>query len=316
MLDAYAHLGRPRFLSLEDYRLLMAAHGIEGALVCPFECCPDLAEVHRALATDGARFRGLGLPLGRGDAEIAAGIRAQMAAGFCGMRLPASQVAEQPALLDLLAGLGGIALVVGEKGLAAAAPALVAHLERHREAIVIGGHFAGPTDPAILTGNPAVAALFGHPRFYVVFSRQGYFPPATIEAWAGAVLERVGWARVMWGSEAPVLFWRDERLAVEKAWIDRFKPDAATRAAFYTGTLRRLVFDPPARPVRPLDLPYDPWALETTRKTPFSPYGLDIEPAIVGRLMHGWLADGGEAKGTMVSYLERQLDRVLPPFGT
>jgi predicted TIM-barrel fold metal-dependent hydrolase len=316
MLDAYAHLGQPRFLGLDAYRRLMAAHGIEGALVCAFESCPDLAEVHRAIAADPQHFRGLGLPLGRDDREIAAGIRAQMAAGFCGMRLPATLVGERPGVLDLLAELGGIALVVGEHGLAAGAAALVGHLERHREAIVIGGHFAGPSDPGLLASNHAVATLFAHPRFFVVFSRQGFWPAAVIEPWARAVLAKVGWGRVVWGSEVPVLFWRDERLAEQIRWIDRFAPDAAAREAFTAGTLRRLVFDAPARPVRPLDLPYDPWALETKRKSPFAPHGLDIEPEIVGRLIQGWLAEGGEARGTMVSYLERQLDRTLPRLGS
>lgn len=315
MLDAYAHLGRPRFLGLADYRALMAAHDIEGALVCAFESCPDLAEVHRAIAADPVHFRALGLPLGRDAREIEAGIAAQMAAGFCGMRLPTSLIAERPGVLELVARHGGIALVVGENGLAPAAAALVAHLERHAAAIVIGGHFAGPADPGLLASNADVAALFAHPRFHVVFSRQGFWPKAKIEAWAAAVLAKVGWGRVVWGSEVPVLFWRDERLAEQQRWIDRLRPDAAARAAFFDGTLRRLVFAVPPRPVKPLDLPYDPWALETRRLTPFSPHGLDIEPAIVGRLIHGWIAEGGETRGSMVAYLERQLDRVLPQLG-
>lgn len=315
MLDSYAHLGIPRFLSLEDYCGVMKEHGIEGALVCAFESCPDLAEVHRAIVADPVRFRALGLPLGRSESEVAAGVRAQMAAGFCGMRLPATLVAEKPGLLDLLAELGGLPLVVGENGLAVAAPALVEHLRRHPEAIVFGGHFAGPSDPDLLVSHAGVAALFAHPRFFVVFSRHGAWPASVIDPWAGAVLARVGWGRVVWGSEVPVLYWRDERLASAQRWIERFKPDDAACRAFYAGTLRRLVFDPPARPVRALNLPYDPWALETRRKTPFASNGLDIDPTIVGRLVHGWLADGGEAKGSMAGYLERQLDRVLPKFG-
>src|SRR5258708_40356008 len=117
----------------------MAARDMAGPLVCAFESCPDLAEVHRAIAADPANFRALGLPLGRDAREIEAGIAAQMAAGFCGMRLPTSLIAERPGVLELVARHGGIALVVGQNRLAPAAAALVARLRRHAPAIRIAG---------------------------------------------------------------------------------------------------------------------------------------------------------------------------------
>lgn len=309
MFDAYAHVGLPRFLSAEDYRALMARLGITKALVCAFDACPDLAEVHRAVAADPEAMRGLGLPLGRDAREVEAGVEAQMTAGFVGLRFSTGEVARHPEALETVGRLGGLALVVGERALADAAPALLAMLERHPAAQVVGGHFAGPTDPAALTG--AVGALFDHPRFGVVFSRQGFFADDVLIPWAEALLDRLGWDRIMWGTEAPVLFWRDERIDRTPFWIDRFAPDAAQRAAFFEGTARRFIFDR-APAIRPLALPFDPMDFDAGRASPFWPFGLTLDSALGGRLVAGWLAWGGEERGPLSAYLGERLDAALP----
>jgi hypothetical protein len=304
VLDAYAHVGLPRFLSVADYRGVMASGGIVRAVLCAFDSCPDLAEIHAALMQWPETFRGIGVPLGADRAEMEAGVRAQLTAGFSGLRLTDADVLERPFLLDLLGRAGAVPIICGRPLPEAGVRTLLAHLERYDEAVVIGGHFAGVREPAKLRAG-ALAELFGHPRFHVVFSRQGGFPAPALKAWTEAVLARTGWKRVMWGSEAPVLFWRNETVADALAWIDQFAPGPAERARFFGENVFRVHFTRPIRPA-PLALGFDPWARARPVPAGLFANGVAVEQALAGRLVHAWRAAGG--KDTLGAYLATILD--------
>jgi hypothetical protein len=189
MIDAYAHIGMPRFQTADGYRSLMRDLGITKALVCPFDACPDLLRVHAALSDGTGDFRGLGLVLGRDRAEKENGLEAQIGSGFCGLRLSVDEILGDPWVLDWLGERAALPFVVGENALSRAADLLVEHLQRFPASHIIGGHFAGPTDTKVLDVPGAARDLFHHPRFSVVFSRQGIFPEAIINAWADALVE-------------------------------------------------------------------------------------------------------------------------------
>ncbi len=306
LIDAYAHVGLPRFLDLAAYRQVMAACGIGRAVLSAFDSSPDLAAIHAAIAQAPERFRGLGVPLGRDRAEMAACVQAQLDAGFSGLRLSERDVIERPFLLDAVA--DRIAIVCGQVGADDCARGLLAHLERHAQSVVVAGHFAGGGTPLDLTTG-ALAALLDHPRCFVVFSRQGAHEPAAIASWAEAILARTGWSRVMWGSEVPVLFWRDETVAEAIAWIDRLAPTPEQRAGFLGGTAALLYFArPPAS--APLRLPLAP--AQRRREIPAVLWarGLPVAQSVAGRLVQAWLAEGGD--GTLGAYLQALLDRTLP----
>lgn len=315
MIDGYAHLGLPRFWAVEDYRRIMDLVGITRAMVCPFDSCPDIVECHRALEAAPERFRAYGLVLGRDRAEMEAGLHAQLAAGFDGFRLGDAKIAAQPWILDILGREDAVPMVVGARGLAAAAPALLGFLDRHAGSIAVSAHFAGPTDPRVLREPGAVRDLFRHPRFLVVMSRQGMFPAPAIKAWAEALIEVVGWTRLMWGSEAPVPIWRDEKLARTPLWIEQFMPSAEQRAAFFTANGARTVFARPARPVRKLAMPFDPWNYEVKLAAPMFPFGLTADTQIPARLVQAWLAAGGEEAMPLSAFVSAVIDKALPPAG-
>jgi predicted TIM-barrel fold metal-dependent hydrolase len=308
IVDAYSHTGLPRFQSVADYRGIMQRAGIGRAVLSSFDSAPDLAGIHAAFTQEPATFRGLGVPLGKDQAEIAAGARAQLGAGFTGLRLTAGDVRERPFLLDLVGEAGGVVLAVGRLADPAYAEALLEALQRHNSLDVIGGHFAGGGEPSELERKP-VAALFAHPRFAVVFSRHGGYPPAAIQAWATAVLARTGWDRIMWGAEAPLLFWRNETIAQAMAWIDFLAPSPADRAAFFGGNAERIYFARPHRPA-PLVLSFDPWTYLNEIPAGMWANGLPIQQELAGRLIQDWLAAGGE--GTLGNHLETVLARTLP----
>ncbi|GLQ55602.1 amidohydrolase family protein [Devosia nitrariae] len=313
MFDAYAHLGVPRFQTLEDYKETMRLLGIEKALVCPFDACPDLDEVHRAMSDPAGAFLGIGLPLGGNRTEVEAGLHAQLDAGFIGLRISTGEMKQWPFVLDILGERRALPFIVGQDGLREVADALLTHLVRYPDNNVISGHFSGPAAPTILD-EPALAALYAHPRFSVVFSRQGIFEASLIDRWADALLDRLGWERILWGTESPVLFWRDEPAAPTRQWIERFKPSPEQREAFFGGNASRLI-ETHRRPVKPLSMPFDPWKDNPHRRSPFYPFGINVRSDIGGRLVHGWIAWGGETRGPLSHYIDEVLDKILPDFG-
>jgi hypothetical protein len=309
-IDGYQHLGLPRFQSTQDALAVMAANGVEKSIVCPFESCPDLAMVHAAFTEHPTVFRGAGLPLGRDRTQTIAGLEAQFDAGFAGVRLSGGDVADRPWLLDTIGERHGFALVCGGEGLASGAENLLGYLAAHEDGLVVAAHLAGPTDVSVFDDR-AVAELFAHPRFSVVMSRQGHFPEPLVGAWAEALVERVGWTRLLWGSEAPVLYWRDDSVGNALAWFERFGLDAETYAALMTGNAQRLVFDRPVAAPAPLALPFDPWEFDLHNLVPTWPFGLPMRTELVGPLVHGWMEWGGSERGPLSEYLGELIEGAL-----
>jgi predicted TIM-barrel fold metal-dependent hydrolase len=312
LIDAYAHVGLPRFQSLDDYRGVMAANGIGRAVICSFDSSPDFVEIHRALVEAPDRFRAIGVPLGNDDAEICAGAQAQLEAGFSGLRLTEADLAERPYLLDMVAAADGHALIAGQSSSPAVAERLLAHLEKHPGASIVGCHFAGLADPAVLANGP-VRALFEHPGFHVVFSRQGAMPAQAVREWAKAILAVTGWDRILWGSEATVLFWRNETMADAIGWIQELAPTPTQLSAFQAGSADRLYFSR-TPDISPLRLPFDP--MTRMRPIPATMWArtLPLEQSVAARLVHAWRRSGGG--GTLGQYLERHLDETLPDLPT
>ena len=306
--DAYSHTGLPRFQTVADYRGVMERNGIRRAVLSAFDSSPDLAGIHAAFTQRPEVFRGRGVPLGNDRTELETAVAAQLAAGFAGLRLTESDVTERPWLLDMVARQQRIALIAGRAASPDCARVLLAALERHEQLVVLGCHFAGGGEPKQLD-EPGVAALFAHPRFSVIFSRHGGYQPSAILAWAEAVLARTGWGRLLWGAEAPVLFWRNETMPQAIAWIDHLHPTEAERAAFLGGNADRIYFSRPVQSA-PLELPFEP--RERIREIPATMWmhGLPVRQDLAGRLVHSWLAAGGQ--GTLGEHLQALLDRALP----
>ena len=63
-IDAYAHIGLPRFASVEQFLAVMDRHGVQKAFVAAADTCPDIDEVSRAIVEYPERFRAVGVPLG------------------------------------------------------------------------------------------------------------------------------------------------------------------------------------------------------------------------------------------------------------
>ena len=296
LIDAYAHVALPRFLALGDMLRLMDREGVAAAVLSTAETCLDLHEISRALVAHPDRFRAVGMPVGRDAAHLRAAIAAQLASGFSGIRLPAAFIAANPDILAIIGKEGGMPLVVGECGLRLAAAQLVAFLAAFPDRCVLAGHFAGPTDRALLDNDPAVAALFDHPRFHVAFTRHGALGHLALEDWARAVVARVGWGRILWGSEWPVALWRDETYRSTLDWVRRLGPTEADLQAIRHDNAQRLFFATPITPSM-LGAEWDMRGLKRDADVWLFPPSLDLSETRHRPIMLAYEAWGGEHRG-------------------
>jgi predicted TIM-barrel fold metal-dependent hydrolase len=305
IIDAWGHVSLPRFLSAEEYLAIMDANGVEGAIVGTAATCPDLRELSRAAVQYGDRLRSIGMPMGRTPQERIDCVTAQMECGFAGIRLQAELIAKEPRLLDIVGQAGGTPYLEGSEGYRVAAARLVEFLERYPASVIAATHFAGPTDPAIFSKEEAVARLFQHPRFLVIFSRQGYMDQDMLRTWTRALVERTGWDRILYGSEFPVALWRDETYRSTQGWINAagLTPTASERDKFFYGNAHRHFFTE-RRTARLIDAKWN----RTDWKTDapvwlFQKKGIDLPEEAHRKILRAYLAKGGGSYREFVTRL-------------
>jgi predicted TIM-barrel fold metal-dependent hydrolase len=253
-IDAYAHIGQPRFVTVEQYLAVMDEHGIQKAMVAAADTCPDIREVSRAIVEYPQRFRAVGVPLGDTFVEIRASLEHQAECGFLGIRIFDRMIAEYPRLLQVMADLNLIPWVVGGPALAPAAGLLAEFLGGAEDRFVVAPHFAGAASPQLLEAPGPVRDLFAHPRLLVIFSRHGAYEAQLVRAWAAALVEKIGWKRILFGSEFPVCLWRNESYQSTLDWVKSLGLDVDAEA-FEGGNAARWLWERPVRPPRRVDAP-------------------------------------------------------------
>ena len=310
ILDSYAHVALPRFMSADEFLRVMDDNDVESAMLCTAETCPDLAELSRAIVNHPGRFRSAGLPLGDSPANILDSVKAQLDSGFIGIRLPDTLASRQPEILDALGQAGGIPFMVGSDGFRVAAEVLHGFLERYPGCVVCAPHFAAPSVPSLFDSDQAVRRLFSHPRFLVIFSRQGAFEPGELLAWTRALTGVVGWDRIMYGSEYPVALYRDESYASTVEWIDNsgLSPDAAQKDAYLRGNALKHIFSRPA--AKPAALAQKWCRMDLKRDAPvwlFRNPVREIPEGTNRKILEAFMAQGGEKAGSYRDFVTRFL---------
>ena len=293
-IDSYAHLGLPRFITVDEFIQVMDRHDIQRAFAAGADTCPDLPEVSRAIVEHGERFRAVGVPLGDSLDEIEESIRHQAACGFLGIRIFDRMIAAYPSLLSLIGDLGLIPWVVGGPALAIAAQLLVDYLKVDPYRLVVAPHFAGAAEPQVLDFPGPVRDLFQHPRFLVIFSRHGAYQQQVVRAWAQKLVTLVGWERILFGSEFPVCLWRNENYQSTLDWVKTLDVPFSTgqQDAFYGGTASQSLWDRPVQPARLVDRKYSPESWPTPATLPlFTSQGIDFPVELHRRLLSHYLAE-------------------------
>lgn len=309
LIDCYAHLGLPRFLAAEELLRVMDANRVESAVLCGSETCPDVVELSRAAEMWPDRFRAIGMPLGNSAREVHDGVKAQMDAGFLGIRIPAKTIVQQPELLDVLGQACAIPYVLGPDLFAHAALLLYQFLERYPECYVCAPHFGGVASVSIFDELPHAKRLLHHPRFLVIFSRQGAFDVTEIGSVASFFVEQVGWDRLLWGSEFPVCLWRDESYIGTADWVSEVVPTSeAHRKMILHDNAKKYLFAPRPTPPRRLDVKWDQMHLR--RAAPvwlFAKGSIDIDEEVHRTLLLAYLSRGGDRAARYSEFISQLL---------
>ena len=310
-IDVYGHIGLPRFTTAEALLRIMDREQVEHTLLSTAQFCPDVLELSRAIVTYPDRFRALGLPLGPDRAYVRASVQAQLDAGFSGIRIIARAAQDDSELLEMVGRQGKFALVVGFEPWTPYCELLADFLDRYPQSFIIGGHFAGPCDPRLLDEQPGMNRLFGHERFVVAFTRQGQMDPGVVVPWARALIGKLGWRRILWGSEWPVAAWRDESFRETTTFIDQFEPAADDRQAFFHDNAERLIFSRPAPPTRRLDPQWDLMPHKVPSVISLFPKSMTVPEPLHQQLLQAYLSSGADARGRYSEFVVATIERGL-----
>jgi len=311
MIDIYGHIGLPRFGNAESFLAQMDANGVEQALLSTAQFCPDVLELARAARQYPERFRIVGLPVGPDSATRCKIVSQQLQCGFSGIRIPAAESLDNPELMDIVGRAGAFLIVVGFEPWVRFSDVLLGFLNRYSDCFIIGGHFAGVADPSLIRTNGALHPLYTHPRFHVAFTRQGLMDIKTLAPWADALVEVVGWKRLLWGSEWPVALWRNESYSDTMRVIDRFHLNPEQRNDFFAGNARRLVFSKPGPVVRQSTQADDVMMYKAPGRISLLPHGLDISEAQHLQLMQAFFKSQEHSGKTYRDFLQDTLMRGL-----
>lgn len=265
VVDAYCHVGLPRFGSLEQARAVAKVFSVERSVLVLGPMVPDYETLFRAIADYPDTLRGIGIPFGESEAQQRQITEVQLRAGVAGLRLSGAEMLSCPAVPELVGACGRWIYAVSIIDNPAAVEFLLNWLQRYPACRVAAPHFL-----CVHRGEIAspLAELIGHPRFYPIFSRHGgvgsqqLYPHADLAPWVESVLTLCGWPRALFGSEYPVIFWRDETYASCLDWMREIQPQAseAELAGFSGDTANQLLFEE-TQPTRE-EVVIPPWVIE------------------------------------------------------
>jgi predicted TIM-barrel fold metal-dependent hydrolase len=323
IIDAYCHVGLPRFGTAEDALHILAQSHAQRAVFVLGPAVPDYAVLFAALHDYPQRVRGVGIPFGSTLEQVMESADLQIMAGVMGLRIQEPELLIHAPLLDRLGREGRWIYAIDIATNAAALRALLDWLERYPDARLAAPHFLS-TRPLLPSGpvGDALRPLLAHPHFYAIFSRQGGldstqpYPHIDLRPWVEQVIEQVGWERVLWGSEYPVLFWRDETPNGCRDWLAALLPEMSDeqRAAYLGKNAARAIFGAPPPPRTPVTIP--DWVedqIDYARPVPLFPHGLPLPMATYNRVHRGFaLARRADPSLTFSRFVAAALDQATP----
>jgi len=318
LIDSYLHVGQPRFGSAPSLLKVLQGHPIEKANIVLGPGTPDFAALRAMRSKLGDRVRLFGIPFGETEEQRTELAEFQIKLGVSGFRFMPFEMKSSQAALQLAGENGLWLLAINPYQSADYARQLLAWLEDHPKAHVCSPHFLIPSPLAqVCDDTGPLIELLRHPRFFATLSRHGGvgsqrpFPHQDLRPWLEDLIENMGWEKLMWGSEYPVLYWRGEHIPQSAEWMGRVFEEASQEQAklFLRENAERLFFsddapgdqagDPPAQWARRGDVPYFNGAL---------PMPMAVHEKLLERFVNE-LPDNGEAsiRQTITVALDRAL---------
>jgi len=253
--DAYAHVGLPRFASARDAWEVIQRWNIGHANFVLFPGSPDFEALLEVRRIAGDKVRLFGIPFGSDEEERRRYAELQVSWGVSGIRLMPFELEPHRVALEVMGEAGRWLFAINPYENEACAAQLLDWLERHPQGRIASPHFLRTdTIGSVLAKVPSFEGLLDHPRFFAILSRQGGAgegspdPYVPLHSWVEGIADRMGWDRLMWGSEFPVLYWRDELIDEAQGWLRRLLPHVTDEEwqKFTRDNTRRLFYDEPA----------------------------------------------------------------------
>jgi len=320
--DAYAHVGLPRFASAEDAWAVLQHYQIECANMVLFPGSPDFASALELRTIAADRIRLIGIPFGNDEPERRRYAEQQIAWGFNGLRLMPFEIEPHKIAMQLMGEAGRWLFAINPYQNEASAAALLKWLNHYPKGRIISPHFLRTdTIGSLIAQVPSMSGLFEHPRFYAIFSRQGGAgegfsdPYESLRPWVEGVSDRMGWDRLMWGSEFPVLYWRNELIDEAQTWLQRLLPKLSEEEyeKFTRDNTRRLFFEEPAPEIADNLVPEWVEPVKTAgHANYFGAKSFKIPADLHQKLMQGYYQNHSPAQPTrFADYLVEKLNQAV-----
>lgn len=226
MIDAYSHVGLPRFCSPGQILDVCDRWNIAKVVMSLGPGTPDIAPLAEAVRTHPDRVRAVGIPFGATEDQRHDIVLRQLDAGFMGIRLSLEEATGNPRIMEAIGERGGWIYFCGIPVDQVQAELLIGWLNAHPHGQIAAPHFLNRTVPDMQADEHlSFRRLLEHPRFFPILSRQGdgrsgqKYPFGDLLPWARMLVGHCSWSRILWGSEHPVLLWRDETMKQCIDWI-------------------------------------------------------------------------------------------------
>jgi predicted TIM-barrel fold metal-dependent hydrolase len=332
IVDAYCHIGLPRFGTAADAWQVLSQHQVDQAVFVLGPAVPAYAELFAAIIHFGDRVRAVGIPFGTTLAQIRESIELQLRAGVLGLRVQDHDLLDDAAILEKLGERGGWLYAINIIDKPAVLRRLLAWLEHYPNGRIAAPHFLSPEPLRNGSSHDDYkAALVSHPHFFPIFSRQGAvgsrwpYPHPDLRPWVEEVIALTSPERILWGSEYPVIFWRNESYSQCKHWLQvlDIQLEAADWAGYWGANAHKAIFAAPPPPAEAVTIPN--WVDEQFNKARtvplFQPNCLEMPMDLYAQLHHRYVqklaSEPAMSFGEFVLSLLREttaaMDKAAPP---
>ncbi|TFG66246.1 MAG: hypothetical protein E4H27_10165 [Anaerolineales bacterium] len=295
VIDAYCHVGLPRFGSAEDALAVADQWRITNSVLVLGPEVPDYHTLFHAMQGFGERVRCVGIPFGETQDQITESVLLQLRAGVLGLRVEPRILLAYPSIVQDVGEQGRWLYAIGASDSSEVMLKLLSWLDDYPDAHIAAPHFLRP-HPLFEEGRDhgLLRVLVSHPRFHPIFSRHGGmgsrepYPHKDFTSWVEQVIETSGWENVLWGSEYPVYTWRDETMETCLQWLPSLLENMtpSQRDAVLRHNAQRLIFDQPVPERETVQVPgWIETQFNRDRVVPLFPDGLRI-PMQLYRVLH------------------------------
>ncbi|SFK79129.1 Amidohydrolase [Paenibacillus sp. 1_12] len=228
--DAYSHIGMPRYGGLADFVQHMQRFQIKKSVMVLAKTVPDFTSLFAGIADYPHTIRGVGIPFGQTEQQREEMVAIQLKAGVIGLRMEPAEIVANPAILRTLGEQGKWIFAISPFHSEAISRIYLDWLEEYPQSSIAAPHLLYSQSACeALKQSQQVRDLLRHPRFHVIFSRHGgtgsteSYPHSDFLPWMSYVFEQASIDRIMWGSEYPVIYSRNESMPQCISWLEAIR---------------------------------------------------------------------------------------------